>query len=274
VKQLAVRSVNAVNRLMSGSAILRRIVSWQHRHLPVPVSAYAWFFASPVRNILFGWYCNHVFHAGFDRRESNAAYWASRESLYWYLGAARHQVKRGSVDALFEIPPVAAVLRDSGISVLDVGCGVMKEEAYMVRHKGFLPRLLTGIDMNEHIGRYVLRDPRFETRFVLGDVTGLDIAEIAPDVIFMFGGVIEFLSYEHAKKLFADAVANGTRLIVILGEGTYNAGDDAAGGDHETASFVHNHDVGRMLEELGAPQRDIHVRMGSNGALDYFAAEF
>jgi hypothetical protein len=274
VRSIAVSAINFLNRALSESRFLKRVVAYQHRIAPVPISIYAAFFASRMRSMLFGWYSTLAFHASFDVRASNGDYWSSRESLYWYLGVARHQIKAKEIDALFEISDVAAILRDRDISVLDIGCGVMKEESYMARSKGFLPRRLIGLDLNRHLEPYAFTDPRVDTTFLVVDVTQVSFADIRPDVVFFFGGVIEFLSLEAVTRLFSEAVKNGVKLILIIGEGSYGTGVTDESVDHRNGSFCFQHDIAAILASLGNPQRTVHANCSPTGNITYLAALF
>jgi|GEM_PF-2362355 len=274
LKRVAVRAINGINRFLILNPILRRFVRWQHRHLPVPIGVYIWLFSSPRRSIFLGWYSNLVFHADFDLRSSNLDYWGSPASLYWYLGVARHQIKKREIDALFDIPSLSIVLRDRNISILDIGCGVMKEEAYMVRSKDILPRRLVGIDLNPHVTKHAFRDPRIETQIIIGDIVEIDVAEIRPDVIFLFGGVIEFIASDAVERLFSNAISNEIRAIIILGEGNCLSGEDTSQANHADSSFVFSHNIGAILQDLGSPQKTLHSATNETGDIIYLAIEF
>lgn len=274
MRSIAVSAINFLNRALSDSQIVQRVVALQHRIAPVPIAAYSTFFASRTRAMLFGWYSTLAFHASFDVRVSNGGYWSSSESLYWYLGVARHQIKTKEIEALFDIPDVAAILRDREISVLDIGCGVMKEESYMTQRKGFLPRRLIGLDLNRHLEPYAFTDPRIDTTFLVADVTQVSFAEIRPDVVFFFGGVIEFLSLEAVTNLFANAIKNGVKLVLIIGEGSYGTGVTDERVDHRDGSFCFQHDVAAILDSLGNPQKAVYANCTAAGKIIYLAALF
>jgi len=231
---------NAIIGSLGRSRVVQAIVRAQHRICPVPIGLYEKLFFNRIVAVFFSWYGNQLFHVVYENCIRNMDFWTSKESLYWFLGNARHQVKTKAVNWLFSIAEARAILLDDSITVLDLGCGVMKEEAHMIANHGFSPKQIVGIDANPWVSNVVTM-PSF-SKVAIGDVTEMDLAAYNADAVFVFGGVFEYLSSEDVRRVLHSL--QSSKLIVIFGD---VCGSEHTTLDHRKAAFLHNHNYLEML---------------------------
>ena len=212
--------VSLVNRVLSGSKIVRAIVFWQHRNLPLPYALFDRLFRYRPVAELFRWYGRYVWLSVYEGREDQLGYWLSKEAVYWHLWGQL----RGRPDTLDKViaeDAVSALLRENDLVAVDFGCGLLKEPFYL-RQKGLLGGAkVVGVEPNGYLCDYLRQrglPPGWE--IVASNAAAFASQATRIDVAMAFNGVFQYLDEGALVGLFERLKSLGCRLLIVTHEGS------------------------------------------------------
>ena len=220
MRRVFAAAVSRLNSLLSSSGLVRALVFWQHRHLPLPFALFDRLFRRRRIAELFRWYGRLVWLSAYDRRQDELGYWLSKEAVYWHLWGQL----RGRPETLKKIiahDAVREVLGDPDLVAIDFGCGLLKEPFYLRKKNLLNGAKVIGIEPNGFLCDYV-RQRGLPAGWEIVESNAADYVETAPriDVAMAFNGVFQYLGESELDALFGKLKQLGCRLLIVTHEGT------------------------------------------------------
>lgn len=247
MKSLLLSLYRCVSGWLHDSKLVRALVVAQHRAAPIPIRWYNNFYSNKWASVFFAWYGHHVFYSAYDARKSDDEYWSSDESLYYYA-VSQMQFRQSEIDRIFNSLQIEDHLGEGSV-VVDLGCGTLKDMRKLVSEKIIRSKNIHGIDRNIILEKYfnIIGGLPESIHFHVGMMNELIKSLDHIDIVFVFGGTLQYLERHQAVEIFKLLAERGIKAVIIIGEGTDKADNIRVGGEW-------NYNLDRIAADAGYPE--------------------
>jgi hypothetical protein len=240
---------------------LEKAIYFQHRHFPIPLFLYDYFFRLNITKVLFNFYGYHIWRVKYAEREGNQLeYWNSKESLYWHFW--RQTDKDINIDEILKIPQIIACLEDSELIACELGFGLGKYYRQQW-HNNKLKKYLA-VDTNKYICEY---NRRYYKKYKNLEIINLPAEDFINsnqkfDILISSGEVFAYIKPSLVDHIIQKLKEKGVKVVIILGEGTMD--DDIVWPD---GTIEYN--FKKRLIESGFGDKQYFIQEHENKVLKY-----
>ena len=197
---------------------LERGISFQHRHFPIPLTIYDYFYRLNITKVLFNYYGYHVWRVKYTKRNGNHLdYWNSKESLYWHFW--RQTDRNNDIKEILKIPQINAFLQNSNLIAAEFGFGIGKH--YRQHWSSNNLREYIAIDVNKYVCDYNKKYYRRNENLTVINSSAEDFinSEQKFDILISSGEVFAYIKPELVDYIFSKLKEKGVKAVIILNEG-------------------------------------------------------
>ena len=210
----------AIDNYLRSSHFVKKLVAYQHRIMPLPLTMFDFLFRSAIRRRFFNFYGPHIFHGSYKKRDRDQlGYWLSKESLRWHFWR-QTEIDHKTLKEVISLAPVRNCLYNPELTAVEIGFGIGKN--YSVALKNNVLKKYIAVEPNTYLCTYAQKKFRSERNFEVVCATADEfIAQDQKfDILFCANGVFMYMDPSSVDAFFRSLFAKGVQLVLILNEGT------------------------------------------------------
>ena len=206
---------------LSNSGLVRSLVLFQHKLVPMPLVMFDWIFRSGFRRRIFDFYGSSIAKNFYNNRGSNQLnFWLSKESLYWHFWRQTDTDDRVLGEVL-SLDQIKKKFETDALVVAELGFGMGKNYAKFLRPNNF--KKYIAVEPNTYLCDYVSRKFESDKNLEVVNSSAIDFVNYKRkiDVLLCSGGVLMYLDKIAIDAVFCSLATSGANTLIILNEGTW-----------------------------------------------------